>query len=375
MKITIKHRESQIIRCVKLFLIQLNNDVNFEYFSHDNTDESESIILTVNIPENELYTVIYKGKTLKLYLKSLNEYICIDGFIDNYKELSVEGENAETFLKDSIEYYNTLYITKLKEDKLNILHFRYGQFWEIDSHCAKRSMDTVYLPKKSKTSLINDVTKFINNKSKYESLNIPYSRIYMLYGPPGTGKTSLAKSIASEFNKNVAVLDFDKDMGDKELKQAFKCLPKNSIVLLEDIDCLFDSRKACDEFKNDVSFSAILNTLDGICEQNGLIMFLTSNHLDKLDPALVRRIDYFVKFDYATKEQIKGIYDKFYPEFKNSFEEFYNKTKHVKMTINVLQKFFTRHLDENIVEKSDELCEFASGELCLENLNNTKMYL
>ena len=372
MKITIRHRESSIIRCVKLYAQKFMNVDEYEFFSHDGTDHEINLAYDIQ-PDIPVY-LDYNNNKIELLLKSRNEYIKVGGFIDNYKELSVTGDNADTFVKDAVNNFETMYITKLRDDKLNVLQFRYGHVWEIESYCTKRSMDTVYIPRKVKENIVEDINKFINNKERYETLDIPYSRIYMLYGPPGTGKTTLIKSLASKFNKNVAILDFDKDMNDKDMKYAFKNMPKNSVVLLEDIDCLFESRKACDEFKNDVSFSAILNTLDGICENNGLIMFITTNHLDKLDAALVRRIDYFIKFDYASKEQIKGIYSKFFPAQMENFDQFYSQIKNVKVTINVIQKFFTRHLDSVILDKTSELCEFATGELCLDNLNNNRLY-
>jgi predicted AAA+ superfamily ATPase len=372
MKIVIRYREYPIIRCVKLYAAKYVNTDNFEYFSHDGKDHDLNLCL--DIPVGETISFTYKENKITLLLSERDEYLRIGGYIDNYKELVVLGIEANKFVKEAVEYYETMYIAKLKPDKLNVLHFKYGQFWEIDAYCTKRNLNTVYLPEKTKNDLVMDLEKFNNNKNRYNELNIPYSRVYMLYGPPGTGKTSLLKSIASKFDKNVAVLDFDKDMNDKDLKRAFQTMPENSIVLLEDIDCLFDSRKSCDEFKNDVTFSAILNTLDGICEQDGLIMFITSNHLDKLDSALIRRIDYFIKFDYATKEQIKGIHNRFFSDQIEQFDDFFAQIKHVKMTINVLQKFFTRHLDSCITEKCNELCNFARGELCLDNLTSQRMY-
>lgn len=372
MRIVIRHREYPIIRCVKLYAAKYIKSTNYEFFSHDGTNNE--IYMCFDICADTPVEFIYKNNTISLTLYEKNDFIRIGGHIENYRELVVIGDNADTFVKDAIEYFETMYVSKLKSDKLNILSFKYGQFWEIDSYCSKRDLTTVYLPEKVKNDIVHDLEKFKKNKNRYQELNIPYSRVYMLYGPPGTGKTSLVKSIASKFDRNVAVLDFDKDMSDKDLKHAFKTMPDNSFVLLEDIDCLFESRKSCDEYKNDVTFSAILNTLDGICEHNNLIMFITSNHLDKLDSALIRRIDYFIKFDYATKEQIKGIHDKFFPDQIESFSEFYAQIKHVKMTINVLQKFFTRHLDSRITEKCNELCDFARGELCLDNLTSQRLY-
>ena len=51
-----------------------------------------------------------------------------------------------------------------------------------------------------------------------------------------------------------------------------------------------------------VSFSCILNILDGMGRKHKMITFMTTNHLDRLDPALIRpgRIDKSLLFDYVT---------------------------------------------------------------------------
>ena len=99
-------------------------------------------------------------------------------------------------------------------------------------------------------------------------------------------------------------------------------------------------------------------------------MIITTNHLNRLDDALKRRVDYFVKFDYSTKTQIQEQFVRFFPESKSSFTDFWNTAKSLKLTPNILQKFFTRHLFcEDIVKVSqDELSEFATGEHALEDL-------
>ena len=74
--------------------------------------------------------------------------------------------------------------------------------------------------------------------------------------------------------------------------------PKNSILLLEDIDSLFVERKANDSNKSLVSFSGILNVLDGMGRKSGLITFMTTNYKENLDKALIRpsRVDFQMNF-------------------------------------------------------------------------------
>lgn len=78
----------------------------------------------------------------------------------------------------------------------------------------------------------------------------------------------------------------DKDMSDDQLNHLLNSAPPRSIILLEDIDAAFQQRDA--QHVNRVTFSGLLNALDGVAAQEGKLVFMTTNHVDKLDPALVR---------------------------------------------------------------------------------------
>ena len=61
-----------------------------------------------------------------------------------------------------------------------------------------------------------------------------------------------------------------------------------SIILLEDIDAAFVHREAGDHGGSNVTFSGLLNTLDGVASSEERLIFMTTNHLERLDPALIR---------------------------------------------------------------------------------------
>ena len=73
------------------------------------------------------------------------------------------------------------------------------------------------------------------------------------------------------------------------------------IILLEDIDALFVQRESVGR-GGGVTFSGLLNALDGVRSQEGRILFMTTNHKEKLDPALLRpgRADYHVELNHAS---------------------------------------------------------------------------
>jgi len=140
--------------------------------------------------------------------------------------------------------------------------------------------------------------------------------------------------------------------------RAVQTIPEKTILLLEDIDHIFQERKKNDELKNAISFSGILQVLDGFASQYKLITMITTNFIDVLDKALIRkgRIDKIIELDYADKEQIQHMYDRFVPNLKEQFNKFYSLVKNKKLTTSVLQDYLFTNIDcEDITENIKEL--------------------
>ncbi|KAK7692182.1 hypothetical protein QCA50_003805 [Cerrena zonata] len=66
---------------------------------------------------------------------------------------------------------------------------------------------------------------------------------------------------------------------------------------------------------NTLSLSGLLNALDGVAASEGRILFATTNHLERLDPALSRpgRMDVWVEFKNASKWQAELLFRNFFP--------------------------------------------------------------
>jgi chaperone BCS1 len=188
----------------------------------------------------------------------------------------------------------------------------------------------------------------------------------MLHGIPGTGKSSMIYTIASELNKNLAIIDFsDKNLSDKTIRTAVYKMPKDTILCLEDIDSLFSENRKSD--KPAITFSGILNILDGVVKNTGLVIFMTTNTLKNMDDAAMRRrVDYYVKFDVMKKEQVLVMIKKFFP--LQDSNTFYSLIKKLSFTPCVLQKFFVRHLDSSdITEYIDEFNHMCTHDYKLTN--------
>ena len=155
---------------------------------------------------------------------------------------------------------------------------------------------------------------------------------------------------------DVAIVNFGPKISDSVFMNAVSNLQKNTILVLEDIDSLFLKRESTRENKSAVSFSGVLNILDGLARNEGLITFMTTNYANRLDDALIRpgRIDYKIHFDYSTKDQIQKMYNYFFEERKDDFDKFYNAIKKYKTTTSILQKFFFENLDtKNLLKQLD----------------------
>ncbi|KAF8939035.1 hypothetical protein BGZ58_010876 [Dissophora ornata] len=207
---------------------------------------------------------------------------------------------------------------KKKEGKTTIYTSQpYDSYWSSSSTRAPRAFHSVILSEGLKEELLHDITTFRNSAQWYHDRGVPYRRGYLLHGPPGTGKTSFIVALAGHLRMSVCIVNLGiSGLNDQQLDQLLNNAPRNSILLMEDVDAALVKRKAgkAQEGGNNVTLSGILNALDGITAQEGSVVFMTTNHIRKLAPALIRpgRCDRKMLFDYADKHQIRGMFLKFY---------------------------------------------------------------
>ena len=206
---------------------------------------------------------------------------------------------------------------------------------------VSRPFSTVVLDETAKKNLLEDMRDYLHPYTRrwYSNRGIPYRRGYLLFGPPGTGKSSLAFAIAGYFKLKIYIVSLNSAaMNEENLGNLFSELPKQCVVLLEDIDTagLTHTRQAPiqggEESKPKVpqaqgtttanpanpptntsgriSLSALLNIIDGVAATEGRILIMTTNHLEKLDAALIRpgRVDMTIKFDLASTDMIATIF-------------------------------------------------------------------
>nr|QDY52364.1 ATPase family protein [Mimiviridae sp. ChoanoV1] len=288
--------------------------------------------------------------------------------------LQVYKDVIKSFIDDAVAFYEE-HIMDLESSDDKVIVYFFDEYWEVLTKRLPRKLSTIYLNGKEK-EMYEYIKKFKSKevKERYGTLGIPYKKNIMFEGYPGTGKTSLIFALASELNYNIAILNFNRSLDDNAFMRAIRKLPKNSILVLEDIDVLFKERKENDGYKSNISFSALLNTLDGIAFRDEMISIMTTNYECNLDSALKRpgRIDLSLNFSFATKGQTKFMFQNFFPDNKESFEEFYKTIKRLKYTTAILQQYFMCHMD-NFEGLSEGLEEFK--ELCEKHNYDKKLSL
>ncbi|XP_077987966.1 mitochondrial chaperone BCS1-like [Glandiceps talaboti] len=186
----------------------------------------------------------------------------------------------------------------------------------------KRPFNSVVLDAGISERILDDVKEFIQDPKWYTDRGIPYRRGYLLYGPPGCGKSSYIMALAGELDYSICVLNLsDKSLSDDRLNYLMSVAPQQTIILLEDVDAAFVSREISREAKYEgmgrVTFSGLLNTLDGVASTEARVVFMTTNYLERLDPALIRpgRVDMKELIDHATDHQLMHMYTRFYPDY------------------------------------------------------------
>jgi chaperone BCS1 len=185
---------------------------------------------------------------------------------------------------------------------------------EID----KRKRESIFIPMETLEYIESRIKYFLENRQWYVDHGIPYKYAIILYGVPGTGKTTIAKYIASFTNRKLIIVHPSK------LKSLTASISHNSIDedgeatshqafvgLMEDIDCdeitkkrPKGKRKTILVNKEDddapttpgssftkvfMNLSDLLNSIDGLNAPENFILVATTNDLESLDPALLRK--------------------------------------------------------------------------------------
>ena len=241
--------------------------------------------------------------------------------------------------------------------------------WDPITTLPHRSLSTVFLPPEQGEGVLADLKTFLAEGPYYTDLGISRKYTILLSGPPGTGKSSFIQAITCELQHQLAILHFDQEVTDTSILRHLMNLEDETIVKIEDVDCAFVDRKSHDSLRQNISFSGILNALDGSVHRPNQIIFLTTNYIDRLDPALVRagRVDKIVKFTFATEHQVRQMFTRMLPDQVEHLDAFVKRSKRHQFTTATLQGFFLQYRKAPNIMK-----EFTHFEKLLDDPTKTK---
>lgn len=188
----------------------------------------------------------------------------------------------------------------------------------------------------------------------YLDRGIPYRRGYLLHGPPGCGKSSFVAALAGQLHYNICILNLgDPGMTDDRLQHLLAVVPPRSMVLLEDVDFAVGDSQPADATGPyagvmHVSFSGLLNALDGVVATEERIVFMTTNHFKRLPRALVRpgRVDLNIYVGLASKVQLHRMFVRFFPGMEELAAQFATLCEGEGLSMAELQGFFMFFKDQ-----------------------------
>lgn len=252
-----------------------------------------------------------------------------DGFHNTMSSLQivrVSTAQGDSFLKDFLDG-----VVQWRVDRANPNHLgtRYNLYrfktdncgrgsWSEQGSRRSRSHESVILSGGKMKEILGDIEHFFHpdSKSWYITHGLPHRRSYLFEGPPGTGKTSTIRVIAGKFGLSCCFLSMTDDkFSNQLLADALSSLPSNSLLVLEDVDSLFKADRTSAN-SSSLTFSGLLNCLDGVLSSEGLVTIMTTNHAERLDAALLRggRVDKRFYFGAPNKEQIGCLFRHFYSD-------------------------------------------------------------
>lgn len=339
--------------------LELSYEDNIYDIDIEDIDNLES---NVKISDNKYKKFIFNNNEIYYILENslLTVYTDKERQRENFSIILTTkmDKNSETdILKDFCDYCLKEYIKNQRNTKWyqKIFINTKNNEWEDQESNNKRKIETVILQNNQLNDIKDDLDDFLNSKEWYHDRGIPYTRGYLFHGKPGTGKTSLIKGISTYTKRHIHYLMLKNVSSDDQLLKLLSDIEyKDTILVIEDIDCMDDiirerknkydsdlkineeieklkkdmanikENKSVDnltEIKRELTLSGVLNAIDGVFDNDGRIMIMTTNHPDVLDKALIRpgRIDRKILFDYCTKEQIRGIYKMMFNKECNNY--------------------------------------------------------
>jgi cell division protease FtsH len=206
-----------------------------------------------------------------------------------------------------------------------------GSFIKLDNI----TMDDVILKEEIKRRVKSGTIDMLANMEVYKKNNLPIKRGILMEGQPGTGKTLLAKALANQIDSTFIWITADDVIFPDDISYIYNMARELSptVVLFEDIDYIGKDRESYGSGSFDKITGELLNQMDGLQSNEGIITLASSNYPKALDKALRNRpgrFDIRVRFELPDKEMRDLMFQRFFGEIEIEdvlFEDMVEKTK------------------------------------------------
>jgi hypothetical protein len=146
------------------------------------------------------------------------------------------------------------------------------------------SFEQIVLAGTLKSQIIEDFTRFLASRDDYARYGVPWKRGVLFVGPPGNGKTHCLRATIKLLGVTclyVQSLQSRYETEDANISRVFERARslKPCCLVFEDLDAMIHGGNR----------SFFLNQLDGFAQNDGILTLATTNHPDRLDPAIVDR--------------------------------------------------------------------------------------
>ena len=326
---TIHSSNAEIFYWLKAWLSNTNYSGSARRLAITSLKHNEANVPWMLVPGYGTHYLFYRGHFMAITLEIGDPSIDMHGNLNEFIHVRSLGR-SKMALDKVLDAMNTM--MQSKDDHLIKIYLWDDGYWPLVHKKKPRRLDSVVMDRPAKNSLLADMKRFIGASQWYADRGIPYRRGYLLSGPAGTGKTSLVHALASELGMAVASLNMGTLDKDSELQSAFLNLPRNSIILIEDVDACHTKRESANgsrgskkgkikikkakKVSHKVSLSCLLNVIDGIGSADGRVLIMTTNYPENVDYALFRpgRVDYKMHIGHLTGVLGQELFDRYYGE-------------------------------------------------------------
>jgi hypothetical protein len=227
-------------------------------------------------PQQVVFDVTWEGETLILLIMhwadQMGPY--------HYYLVARERGIADRF-HDAVCTFNT----QVAEDELLVFDVNGWNKDEVLFAAIKNAtLDNLILAGSLKEAILHDLTRFFESQETYAEYDVPWKRGVLFVGPAGNGKTHAVKALVNALGQTCIYVKTFGGGGPQDqmmIRDIFQRARMTApcIVVLEDLDSLITPANR----------SYFLNELDGFAGNDGILTLATTNHPERLDPAIVDR--------------------------------------------------------------------------------------